>query len=144
MDGGARSDPRGDRAGAVPHVVRTRNLGGHRGAEEYFWSAVEISVWVCRISHDAVTQRKPPIRDLIGNQEGRMGFGLPHPTKFNRTWDRDGRKNRQLHIHPVLILDGVKGFADEFAEPGEIVFVSKIARAQPTAPDFPDRNRLIW
>jgi len=46
-----------------------------------------------------------------------MGFGLPRATEFNRTWDGDRRKNRQLHLHPVLILDGVKGLADEFTEP---------------------------
>lgn len=64
-----------------------------------------------------MTQDKSPIRNLIVNQEGGVGFGLPSATEFNRTWDGDRRKNRQFHLHPMLILDGIKGLANEFTEP---------------------------
>ena len=84
---------------------------------EHVRSAIKITVRLCWISCDAVTQHKPPIRNLVVDPERGVGFGLPRATKFNRTWDGDCRKNRQLHLHPVLILDGVKGLADEFTEP---------------------------
>ncbi|OSQ54414.1 hypothetical protein MCRY_21360 [Marivita cryptomonadis] len=64
-----------------------------------------------------MTQHKPPIRNLVIDQERRVGFGLPCATEFNSAWDGNRRKNRQLYIHPMLILDGVKGLSDEFSEP---------------------------
>ncbi len=84
---------------------------------EHVRSAIEITVRVCWFSYDAVTQHKPPIRNLVVDPERGVGFGLPCATKFNRTWDGDRRKNRQLHLRPVLILDGVKGLTDELTEP---------------------------
>ena len=67
--------------------------------------------------YDAVAKHEPLLRNLIVDLERGMGFGLPRATEFNRTWDGYRRKNRQLHVHPMLILDRVKGLADNFAKP---------------------------
>ena len=87
-----------------------------------------------------MAEQKPANLRLIVDREARVRLRLPYTAELYRAGRRDGGKDRQIDVGPMLLTDFVEDLTYQHAKTAKVAFVAQDARAEAAAADLPDRD----